>query len=342
MRPALKIGFYALTDDLETVWRQNNHAVTEFVDELRTMPIALFTPDANEQHYEVETKFFDIALGLRKKYSSGLWPDGSQIANAGSQELEAAEDRMLSLYAERAQIADGQTILDLGCGWGSVTLFLAERFPNAKITGVSNSRTQREYILGKARERGFSNVAIETLNVAGPDFVEFLKARRGKLDRVISIEMFEHMKNYPALLRLLSEAMAPSGKLFLHFFCHKYLPYHFKEDDLNGWMTSNFFKGGTMPSQFLLHHFQDDLSLQRQWVVNGFNYTLTLEGWLQRMDSEPMKLLEAFRPAYDEKAALLQIRRWRIFMIACAEFFGFRQGSEFFVTHLLFGKNSSK
>merc|ERR1712048_960742 len=167
----------------------------------------------------------------------------------------------------------GQTILDLGCGWGSVSLFMAEKYPEAKIIGVSNSRTQREYIMQEAMRRGFKNVEILTLNVAGAGFKSFLKEKEGQLDRIISIEMFEHMKNYPELLHMLSKALKPDGKLFLHFFCHKYVPYHFREDDLNGWMTTHFFKGGTMPSQFLLHHFQGELELLQQWDVNGLNYT---------------------------------------------------------------------
>merc|ERR1719356_1620246 len=240
---------------------------------------------------------------------------------------------MLNIYVERAGVKDGMTILDLGCGWGSVTLYLAERFPNARITGVSNSRTQRTYILEQARQRGFANVDVKTLNVARPEFDEFLIGLGGSLDRIISIEMFEHMKNYESLMRSLSVALKPQGKLFVHIMCHKFVSYHFEEDDLNGWMTTNFFKGGTMPSQFLLQGFQQDLVLENQWNVNGRNYTLTLEGWLQRMDKRREDLLGVFGNA-------LQLRRWRVFMIACAEYFRFRGGSEFFVTHLLFKKRT--
>jgi cyclopropane fatty-acyl-phospholipid synthase-like methyltransferase len=308
-------------------------AVPSFVDSLRQMPVALFTADANEQHYEVETAFFDIALGKRKKYSAGLWDPGTAIADAGGTLLEAAEDRMLDAYVQRAGIEDGMSILDLGCGWGSVTLYLAERFPKARITGVSNSRTQRTYILEQARLRGFANVDVKTLNVARPEFDEFLIGLGGSLDRIISIEMFEHMKNYESLMRSLSVALKPQGKLFVHIMCHKYVSYHFEEDDLNGWMTTNFFKGGTMPSQFLLQGFQQDLVLENQWNVNGRNYTLTLEGWLQRMDKRREDLLGVFGEE-------LQLRRWRVFMIACAEYFRFRGGSEFFVTHLLFKKRA--
>jgi len=333
LRPALRLSFYGLVAQTEGPHDNDVNAVPSFADELRQMPVALFTADANEQHYEVETAFFDIALGKRKKYSAGLWDPGTAVADAGGALLEAAEDRMLDAYVQRAAIEDGMSILDLGCGWGSVTLYLAERFPNARITGVSNSRTQRAYILEEARLRGLLNVDVKTLNVARPEFDEFLIGLGGSLDRIISIEMFEHMKNYESLMRSLSVALKPQGKLFVHIMCHKYVSYHFEEDDLNGWMTTNFFKGGTMPSQFLLQGFQQDMVLENQWNVNGRNYTLTLEGWLQRMDKRREDLLGVFGDA-------LPLRRWRVFMIACAEYFRFRGGSEFFVTHLLFKKRT--
>lgn len=333
LRPALRFSFYGLVAQTERPHDSDVNAVPSFVDSLRQMPVALFTADANEQHYEVETAFFDIALGKRKKYSAGLWDPDTAIADAGGSLLEAAEDRMLDAYVQRAGIEDGMSILDLGCGWGSVTLYLAERFPNARITGVSNSRTQRTYILEQARQRGFANVDVKTLNVARPEFDEFLIGLGGSLDRIISIEMFEHMKNYESLMRSLSVALKPQGKLFVHIMCHKYVSYHFEEDDLNGWMTKYFFKGGTMPSQFLLQGFQQDLVLENQWNVNGRNYTLTLEGWLQRMDQRREDLVGVFGEE-------LQLRRWRVFMIACAEYFRFRGGSEFFVTHLLFKKRA--
>merc|ERR1712008_139128 len=250
---------------------------------------------------------------------------------AGGVLLEEAEDRMLDLYVQRADVADGMSILDLGCGWGSVALYLAERFPRARITGVSNSRTQRTYILNQAKSRGLSNVEVVTLNVARPEFVNFTQGLAGRIDRIISIEMFEHMKNYHKLLGLLSTTLKPKGKLFVHIMCHRHVAYHFEEDDLNAWMTANFFKGGTMPSQFLLQSFQQDLALERQWNVAGRNYTLTLEGWLQRMDRKRWELLKVFAAgAGSARAGALQVRRWRIFMIACAEYFRFRGGSEFF------------
>ncbi|CAK0906417.1 unnamed protein product [Prorocentrum cordatum] len=333
LRPALRVSFYGLVAQTEGPHDNDVGAVPSFADSLRRMPVALFTADANEQHYEVETAFFDIALGKRKKYSAGLWDPGTAVADAGGPLLEAAEERMLDAYVQRAGVEDGMSILDLGCGWGSVTLYLAERFPNARITSVSNSRTQRAYILEQARLRGFSNVDVKTLNVARPEFDEFLIGLGGSLDRIISIEMFEHMKNYESLMRSLSVALKPQGKLFVHIMCHKYVSYHFEEDDLNGWMTTHFFKGGTMPSQFLLQGFQQDLVLENQWNVNGQNYTLTLEGWLQRMDKRREDLLGVFGDA-------LPLRRWRVFMIACAEYFRFRGGSEFFVTHLLFKKRA--
>mmetsp|Transcript_56845 Transcript_56845/g.157303 ORF Transcript_56845/g.157303 Transcript_56845/m.157303 type:complete len:392 (-) Transcript_56845:94-1269(-) len=340
LRPGLRLGFNGLVAEIQGRHLADVGSMPAFVESLGAMPVALFTADANEQHYEVETAFFDVALGKRKKYSAGLWDADTPVAMAGGPLLEAAEDRMLEAYVERAELADGMSILDLGCGWGSVTLFLAERFPSARIIGVSNSRTQRAYILEQAKARGFGNVDVKTLNVARPEFDDFLGGLAGTLDRIISVEMFEHMKNYPQLLRALSGALRPQGKLFVHIMCHRYVPYHFEEDDLNAWMTRNFFKGGTMPSQFLLQRFQQDLVVEQQWNVNGRNYTLTLEGWLQRMDRRRDDLLRVFGGAYGEGNAALHVRRWRVFMIACAEFFGFHRGSEFFVTQLLFSKRT--
>jgi cyclopropane-fatty-acyl-phospholipid synthase len=338
LRPALRMGYTALVMEQETHFQLQMDSQAAFVAERHRLPIALFTGDANEQHYEVETHFFDIALGARKKYSAGLWPASTSVDAAGGVMLEEAEDSMLDLYVKRAGVMDGQVIIDLGCGWGSVTLYLAERFPNARIISISNSRTQKKYILDQASQKGFKNVDVHTLNVAGEPFQEFLKSIQGQVDRIISVEMFEHMKNYGKLLHLLSGALKPHGKLFVHIFCHKYLSYDFKDDDLNSWMTQNFFKGGTMPSQFLLQSFQEDLTLVKQWNVNGRNYTLTLEGWLKRMDAKPKELLAVFKGSGQTEDAAVQVRRWRIFMLACAEFFAFRGGTEFFVTHLLFEK----
>jgi len=336
LRPAVRLGFVALVQDLEDAYNMDMDAPHKYAEGLRKQPIAIFTPDANEQHYEVETKFFDIALGKRKKYSMGIWNlQKTDVNQAGSSLLEQSEDDMLNIYVQRAGVKDGMTILDLGCGWGSVSLYLAEHFPNARIIGVSNSKTQKKYIMDTAASRGFKNVEIHTMNVAGDEFKAFLETQ--SLDRIISIEMFEHMKNYPELLKRLSTGLKPGGKLFLHFFVSKFLPYDFREDDLNSWMTTNFFKGGTMPSPFLLRYFQSDLQVENQWNVNGLNYMLTAEGWLQRMDAKRAELLEIFGGA-DSDEAKLKVRRWRIFMIACAEFFGFRGGTEFFVTHMLFNK----
>eukprot|EP00413_Alexandrium_margalefii_P025294 CAMPEP_0204570132 /NCGR_PEP_ID=MMETSP0661-20131031/38141_1 /ASSEMBLY_ACC=CAM_ASM_000606 /TAXON_ID=109239 /ORGANISM="Alexandrium margalefi, Strain AMGDE01CS-322" /LENGTH=354 /DNA_ID=CAMNT_0051578299 /DNA_START=154 /DNA_END=1218 /DNA_ORIENTATION=- len=340
LRPALRLGFSAMVLEMEAKFAAHVNSQAAYAEGLTSLPVALFTGDANEQHYEVETQFFNLALGARKKYSSGLWAPQDSLATVSGPALEEAENRMLDLYVERAGIEDGQAILDLGCGWGSVTLYLAERFPKAKIIGVSNSRTQREHILAEAAAKGFGNVDVKTLNVASEGFAQFLDGVAGQLDRIISIEMFEHMKNYKRLLKLLNGALKSDGKLFIHIFCHKYLAYDFEEDDLNAWMTKNFFRGGTMPSQYLLQRFQEDLVLKNQWNIAGGNYTLTLEGWLRRMDRNKEKLLDIFGQNLTPEDAALQVRRWRIFMIACAEFFAFRGGSEFFVTHLLFDKRA--
>ncbi|RKO93677.1 S-adenosyl-L-methionine-dependent methyltransferase [Blyttiomyces helicus] len=301
--------------------------VSNYVKTLRHREtIAECTKEANEQHYEVPTEFFQLCLGKRMKYSSCLYENGAKT-------LEEAEDAMLDLYVQRAEIEDGMSILDLGCGWGSLSLYLAERFPNSKITGLSNSHGQREHILRTAKERGFSNVEVLT-----GDINEFKMERT--FDRIISIEMLEHMKNYASLLSKVSKWLVPStGRLFVHVFAHKNVPYDFKTEDDNSWMAKYFFTGGTMPSEELLLWFQDDLVVKDRWTVNGKNYGQTSEEWLKRMDANKAQIMPIFTKAYGgAREANIWFQRWRVFYLSVAELFNYNDGQEWVVSHMLFSR----
>jgi len=310
--------------------------VREFIRDLKSRPIAEETKKANEQHYEVDAQFFKLILGKHNKYSCALFPENTPRSKALDL-LDDAEARMFELYAKRAQIHDGDhlRVLDLGCGWGSLTLWLAARFPQCEIVGLSNSKLQRTFILDKAKSLKLNNVDVLTGNIAKyklPDDILLF-------DRVISIEMFEHMKNYQLLLRKVASFMQPKALLFVHIFAHRNHPYHF---DINGkpsdWMARYFFSGGTMPSDDLLLHFQEDVSLVDRWRVNGCHYSLTLEAWLQKMDLLPDKVHNILAHSYGEENVVLWTARWRAFFFVCSELFNFREGNEWFVSHYLFKK----
>ena len=295
------------------------------LDELRRSPIAIETAAANEQHYEVPTRFFELCLGKRLKYSSCYYANGDE-------DLDTAEEAMLALYGERAELADGQRILELGCGWGSLTLWMAQRFPNARITGVSNSRTQREHILAQAAKRGLGNVEIITCDV------NRLELPEGEFDRTVSIEMFEHMRNYGLLLAKLSRWLNDDGQLFVHIFAHRHLAYFFEDREREDWMTRYFFSGGIMPSETLLANFQDHLVLTRQWWVDGRHYEKTSNHWLAGMDASRHEIMALFRTCYGNEQAAIWFQRWRMFYMAVAELFGYDHGREWGVGHYLFSK----
>ncbi len=291
-------------------------------DELRRSPLAIETDAANRQHYEVPARFFELCLGRRLKYSSAYYPTGGET-------LDQAEEAMLALYGERAQLADGQRILELGCGWGSLTLWMAERFPHARITGVSNSKSQRAHILGQADQRGLSNVEIITCDVNA------LELDR-RFDRVVSIEMFEHMRNYASLLRNVSRWLKDDGRLFVHIFCHRELMYPFETEGEDNWMGRYFFTGGLMPAADTLAHFQDDLVLEDQWRLSGRHYERTSNHWLANQDAHAAEVLDVLRGVYGDAEAKVWAQRWRMFWMACAELFGYRGGQEWLVGHYRF------
>ena len=297
------------------------------VEGLRASPIAIETEAANSQHYEVSAGFFHAHLGPRLKYSCCLYPTGRET-------LAEAEEAMLQTYVERAGLANGQRILDLGCGWGSLSLWLAERLPDADIVGLSNSHGQRAFILARAAERGIRNLRIVTGNVAEFDFARTDVA--AGFDRVVSIEMFEHMKNYGDLMRKVASWLVPQGKLFVHIFAHRTLAYHFEDHGDDDWMTRYFFSGGTMPSENLLLHFQDELLIRDQWWVDGRHYERTANHWLAGLDAASGPALAALAETYGADEARIWLQRWRMFYMAVAELFGYDGGSEWGVSHYLF------
>ena len=321
-----------LADEANHDGEVRSQRYNRFLDELRASPIAVETRAANEQHYEVPAEFFHLHLGPRLKYSCCLYPTGRET-------LGQAGEAMLALYAERAGLRDGMRILDLGCGWGSLSLWLAEKYPNSRIVGLSNSHGQREFIQQRAVERGFGNLTILTGNVVDFDFPAQDVA--AGFDRVMSIEMFEHMKNYGLLLGKIARWLKPDGRLFVHIFAHRLLAYHFEVQGQSDWMSQHFFTGGTMPSENLLLNFQDDLSLERQWWVGGQHYEKTSNQWLEGMDAQKDAIMNVLRAGYGEALAPVWFQRWRMFYMAVAELFGYAGGNEWGVAHYLFAPRAA-
>ncbi len=293
--------------------------------ELRDAPIALRTEAANLQHYELPAGLFEHVLGRRLKYSCAYYPRGDES-------LDQAEEAMLALCAERAELADGQDILELGCGWGSLTLWMAERYPASRITAVSNSASQRSYIETRCRERGLDNVRVMTLDM------NRLSLGAGSYDRCVSIEMFEHMRNYELLLRRIAGWLKPDGKLFVHIFVNHALMYPFETEGDDNWLGRHFFTGGIMPASDTLLWFQRDLNIERLWKVPGSHYQRTANHWLHNHDTNREAVRRAMIDVYGARLADLWFQRWRIFWMACAQLFGYQQGRQWYVAHYLFGR----
>lgn len=296
----------------------------ELLKAMRAAPVAVDADAANRQHYEVPAAFFERVLGPRLKYSACLWLEDVTT-------LAAAEEAMLVLTCERAQLADGQDVLELGCGWGSLTLWMAEHYPASRILAVSNSASQAEFIRVRAAQRGLGNIECVTADVC-----EFDPGRR--FDRVVSVEMFEHMRNWQQLMQRIAGWLTREGKLFIHIFCHLDNAYLFQTEGAADWMGRHFFTGGLMPAADLPRHFQDDLTLVSQWCVKGRHYARTCRAWLRRLDADRTHVRDIFSGEYGPGEAARQVRRWRLFFMACEELFAWRGGEEWFVTHCLFEK----
>lgn len=299
---------------------------SDLIAALRQSPIAIETEAANAQHYEVPSAFYRYALGPHFKYSGCWWDDQTKT-------LEEAEVAMLARYVERGEFANGQQILELGCGWGSLTLYLAKRFPDSQVTGVSNSHSQREFIEQQASECGLTNLRIITCDVNELSL-------DSQYDRIVSVEMFEHMRNYQRLLDKVGSWLRDDGKLLVHIFCHQTLLYPFETEGDDNWMGQYFFTGGVMPSVDTLLHFQDALQIDKYWLVSGTHYQRTAEAWLANTDNHAEEITTLFESVYGAGQGKLWLQRWRMFFMACAELFGYRSGNEWLVGHYLFNKRT--
>lgn len=299
---------------------------SDFIQAMDESPIALLTQKANEQHYEVPQEFYEHVLGTHGKYSCCHWPDDVSMLND-------AEAAALEKTCEHAALEDGMRVLELGCGWGSLTLWIAKNYPNSHITGVSNSVSQGDYIRRRAAESGLTNIEIITADMNDFQTDELY-------DRVLSVEMFEHMRNHRCLLKNVCNWLEPDGKFFMHIFVHRNTPYFFEDKDETDWMTRFFFSGGMMPSDDLPLFFQDHLRLEKRWRWNGRHYQNTAEAWLRNLDNNRERLWPILEHTYGKDFAKTWYMRWRMFFLAVSELFGYDDGNEWYVSHYLFSERT--
>ncbi|MBI1355694.1 MAG: methyltransferase domain-containing protein [Acidobacteria bacterium] len=318
---AIRFGIRRLCGQRLGEERARGVSPAAFAERMRRGPVAPVPEKANEQHYEAPPELFRLALGPRLKYSCCLWGDGVET-------LARAEEAALEETCRRAELRDGHSILELGCGWGSLSLWMAERYPGSRITAVSNSRLQRRFIEERAVERG-----LENLRVVTADMNDFETDDR--FDRVVSVEMFEHMRNYEELLRRIAGWLRPDGKLFVHIFCHRRYGYAFETTGATEWLGRNFFTGGIMPSADVFTYFQREMRLTRQWTWDGTHYQRTAEAWLANLDERKGEVLPVLAATYGAREAERTFQRWRIFFMACAELWGYAAGNEWLVGHYL-------
>ncbi|OZG75319.1 SAM-dependent methyltransferase [Hahella sp. CCB-MM4] len=316
-----------LRDESKAVRNSGGVSFQKRLDNLRASPIAIETQAANQQHYEVPAAFYQLVLGDYLKYSSCYWSEDVTC-------LTDAERAMLRLYCERAELEDGQSILELGCGWGSLSLWMAEQYPGASITAVSNSHSQRQFIEEQARQRQIDNLRVITCDVNQLTLDQ-------RFDRVVSVEMFEHVRNYRELFEHISGWLKDDGKLFVHIFCHRQLLYPFETEGEKNWMGRYFFTGGQMPSADTFRHFQEHVHLEKQWYLPGTHYQKTAEAWLENMDNNRLEVLKVFTDTYGSEQAEMWVQRWRMFFMACAELFGYKEGREWMVCHYLFNRQNA-
>lgn len=298
---------------------------SEFLTNMQRSSIALVPEKANEQHYEVPSQFYLRSLGPNLKYSSAYWPTGVTT-------LAEAEIAALEKSCEHAKLSDGQDILELGCGWGSLTLWMAKKYPNSKITAISNSHSQREHIRTHARIHNLKNIQIITC-----DMNEF-DIEASRFDRVVSIEMFEHMRNWQSLYQKIDKWLKPGGMFFKHIFVHRTTPYLFEDNGPSDWMSRHFFSGGMMPSDDLPLSIESTLKFEQRWRWNGNHYAKTARSWLNNMDKHRHEIQRLFAGVYGENAIQRWWVRWRLFFMACEELFAYDNGQQWWVSHYLFSK----
>jgi cyclopropane-fatty-acyl-phospholipid synthase len=301
-------------------------ATQAFIAAMRAAPIALLPEKANEQHYEVPAAFFARVLGPHRKYSSCHWGEGVS-------DLTQAEAAALAITCERAGLKDGQDVLELGCGWGSLSLWMADHYRNSQITAVSNSHSQRHYIEREAQARGLLNLRVITCDV------NRFETEAAHYDRVVSVEMFEHLRNWPHIFARVAGWLKPGGHFFMHVFATRGAPYAFVERDASDWMSRHFFSGGMMPSDDLALNFQDDLRLERRWRWDGTHYQETSEAWLRNMDAAREELMPLMVDTYGAEAETWW-QRWRLFFMSVAELFGYDGGQQWWVSHYLFSRRA--